>query len=313
MPWIKKGLIYSSNGNYDWNISHAQLPITEIIDDQKWRIYYSSRDKFNRSFPSYIDVEAGNPQNILYTHDKPILRLGKPGTFDDNGIMPTSILSYAGNKYLFYIGWNIGVTVPYHNSIGLAICKGNNDNFKKLSEGPIIDRSIVDPFFTGTAFVLLEDDVWKMWYLSCTKWEVMMNKIEPFYHIKYAESIDGIHWKRDGKVAIEYSGEREGGICSASIIKEKGLYKMWYSYRSKTDFRENPNASYRIGYAESLDGLKWQRMDKEVGIGLSVDGWDSIMLAYPNLIIWNNRKYMFYNGNGFGKTGFGYAVLEDID
>lgn len=311
MHWIKKGLIYSPVGNYEWNFSHSQVPITEILNDKRWRIYYSSRDKMNRSYTSYIDVEAGNPQNIIFIHNKPIIGLGKSGTFDDSGIMPTCILSNNGTKYLFYIGWNVGVTVPYHNSIGLAICNGNDNHFEKLSEGPIIDKSIVDPYFTGTAFVLLENKVWKMWYLSCTKWEIINNKFEPFYHIKYAESLDGIDWKREGTVAIDYSGEKEGGICSASVIKEKGLYKMWYSYRYCTDYRNNPNASYRIGYAESINGIKWRRMDKAVGIGLSSDGWDSLMLAYPNVIVWNNKKYMFYNGNGFGKTGFGYAVLEE--
>jgi hypothetical protein len=35
------------------------------------------------------------------------------------------------------------------------------------------------------------------------------------------------------------------------------------------------------------------------------------MMAYPFVIDINHRKYMFYNGNGFGKSGIGYAVLEE--
>ena len=64
------------------------------------------------------------------------------------------------------------------------------------------------------------------------------------------------------------------------------------------------------GYAESNDGLEWKRKDEEVGIETSDNGWDSEMLAYPYIYKHNEKIYMFYNGNGFGKSGFGYAELE---
>ena len=34
------------------------------------------------------------------------------------------------------------------------------------------------------------------------------------------------------------------------------------------------------------------------------------MIAYPNIYVHNNKKYMLYNGNTFGKSGFGYAVIK---
>jgi len=158
---------------------------------------------------------------------------------------------------------------------------------------------------------LIEDGVWRNWYLSCTRWEVVDGKPEPFYHLKYAESEDGIHWDRKGIVAIDYKSLEEGGIVKASVIKEEKLYKMWYSYRNGRDYRQNKTNSYRIGYAESIDGKIWQRMDEQVGIDVSQKGWDSEMLAYPHVIEHENKKFLFYNGNGFGQSGFGYAV-EDV-
>lgn len=312
MKWIKKGLIYCSKGEYDWNKSHAQIPIVDKLDKERLRIYYSTRDISNRSHISFIDVESTNPQNILYKHNKPILELGKQGTFDDSGQMPTCIVNVNNKKYLYYIGWNIGVTVPYHNSIGLAVANDNYSDFRKISEGPIIDRSPIDSYFTGTAFILSKNDLWRMWYLSCTKWEMINGKLEPFYHIKYAESKDGINWYREGKVAIDYKYDSEAGICSASVIEENGIYKMWYSYRFSKEYRSDKRTSYRIGYAESIDGIIWNRKDSEFLFrddNNDNNDWDSIMLAYPNVIKINESKYMFYNGNGFGKTGFGYAVL----
>ncbi len=311
MKWVKKGQIYIPNQKYNWNYSHAQVPVVEMINESIWRIYYSSRSIENKSTISYIEVEAGNPQNIIYEHHEPILPFGKLGTFDDSGLMPSSIVNYNNKKYLYYIGWTTRGTVPYHNSIGLAISHDGGKSFEKAFEGPVISVTHKEPYFTGTCYVMLENNIWKAWYLSCTKWELIQEKAEPFYHIKYAESLDGITWKREGVVAIDYNALSEGGIVSASVIKDGEIYKMWYGYRMAENYRTDLNQSYRIGYAESEDALIWQRKDNKAGINISEEGWDSGMISYPNVIVYQNKKYMFYNGNGFGKTGFGYAIMEN--
>ena len=76
---------------------------------------------------------------------------------------------------------------------------------------------------------------------------------------------------------------------------------MWYSYKV--------NSKYLIGYAESLDGVAWKRMDEEVGINLSIGGWDSEEIEYPHVFDHLDTRYMLYNGNNFGRTGFGIAKL----
>lgn len=309
MKWVKKGLIYEPKGQYDWNKSHAQLPIVDIIDKNRWRIYFASRDTQNQSRISYIEVEANCPQNLLYEHNEPILPLGRLGAFDESGMMPVGIVKFNDKKYLYYAGWSLKRTVPYHNSIGLIILS-NNNSFEKYSEGPLLDARQDEPYFTGTANVLIESGVWKMWYQSCTKWEIIQGQPEPFYHIKYSESSDGINWSRNGIVAIDYRDKFEGGISSASVLKENGIYKMWYSNRDAAAYRENKTKSYRIGYAESLNGIEWERKDASSGIDVSESGWDSEMIAYPFILRSQNKKYMFYNGNGFGKSGIGYAVSD---
>jgi hypothetical protein len=307
MNWVKKGLVYAPKGQYEWNKSHAQLPIVDFADERVWRIYFATRDANNRSNISYVEVEAGRPENILYEHNQTLLPFGKLGTFDESGIMPLCVVNHQGLKYLYYAGWTIRATITYHNSIGLAISRDNGRSYEKFADGPLFDIRPHEPYFTGTANVLVENGVWRMWYQSCTKWELLDGQPEPFYHIKYAESADGIRWRRDGTVAIDYKDESEGGICSASVIKDDGVYKMWYSYRRARDYRSNRLNSYRIGYAESSDGVAWTRRDQEAGIDVSSDGWDSEMIAYP-FVLQSNKKYLFYNGNGFGRTGFGYAV-----
>jgi len=307
ISWTKRGLIYSIDGRLPWARSHAQIPTVDVVDDNRLEVFFSSRDDANRSLIARMKVDAADPANILEIQPQPLLQLGLPGTFDDCGMMPSSIVNWQGLKYLYYIGWNVRNTVPYHNSIGLAVSDDGGCTYRRLFDGPVMDRTAEEPYFCATTCVRIENGVWRNWYLSCTGWESIGGRMEPLYHLKYAESDDGIHWRREGQIAIDYADAAEGGIVRASVCKDGALYRMWYSYRGHTDYRETRANSYRIGYAESADGMAWTRLDDQAGIGLSDNGWDSLMLAYPEVVDVGGRRYMFYNGNGFGQTGFGYA------
>jgi hypothetical protein len=311
MPWLKKGFIYRPEGLHGWDQTHAQV----VCVDNKYadivRVYYSARDEKGRCQASFLDLNANDLSEIVYIHPQTILTLGTAGLFDDCGIMPTWVLEVNNQKWLYYIGWTVRNTIPYHNSIGLAVSE-DGINFTKKFEGPVIHTIATEPYFNGNACVLKDDDgLFKVWYLNCTHWLEIDGKQEPCYHIKYGESTDGINWKREGIVAIDYKDNTERGIARPMVLKEDGIYKMWYSARAGSDFRTNASRSYRIGYAESLDGIKWTRKDDEVGIDVSADGWDSGMIAYPMVFNHRDQKVMFYNGNTFGKAGFGYAIWQD--
>ena len=307
--WKKKGIIYNVNGEFEWNKSHAQVPVVDVLSSCL-RIYYASRNVEGKSNISFIEVDKENPQKIIYKNKKPLFHFGNIGAFDDSGIMPSSIITIGDKKYLYYIGWTIRQTVPYQNAIGLAISEDGGKTFSKISEGPIISVNHIEPYFSGTSYVMLDNCLFKMWYLSCIKWEIFEGKPEPIYNIKYAESLDGINWSQTGKVAIQLNDD-EGGLVSASVIKQDGTYKMWFGKRKKSDYRSNIKNTYRIGYAESPDGINWIRKDDLSGIDVSENGWDSEMISYPNVVHSNNELFMFYNGNGFGKSGFGYAVWNN--
>jgi hypothetical protein len=310
MKWIKKGLIFKPEDNYEWMVSHASIPVADPINDEVLRIYFGTRDREGRSFPTYLEVLADDPREIRYVHDQPILSLGKLGTFDDNGIMPSWIVNHGSKKYLYYIGWNPQVTVAYRLSIGLAISDDGGKSFSKYSEGPICDRDVDEPYFNTAPCVVVDETRWKMWYVSCTGWEMINKRPEPRYHIKYAFSDDGIHWQRTNQVCIDYDSFT-AAIGRPCVFVTNGMYRMLYSYRSIENYRTDPGQSYRLGYAESSDGIHWLRRDNEVGIDKSVTGWDSEMLEYSHVFMSKRGTYLFYNGNGFGQSGFGYAVLRE--
>jgi hypothetical protein len=300
MRWEKLGLVFCPSGQTDWMQSHAAVPIADNIGNDLFKIYYSSRDKSNKSFTGYVVIDLKQPGQVVELSNSSVLAPGGLGEFDDSGAMATWLAKHGENEFLYYVGWNLGVTVPFRNSIGLATCKSGGQ-FARYADGPIIDRSMHEPHFCATCCVLPGDDIWRMWYQSCTGWKFYEGKPQHHYHIKYAESEDGIYWRRDGLVAIDYADESEYAIARPSVIHDKDCWRMWYSYRGD---------SYRIGYAESDDGRSWKRLDQSVGIDVSADGWDSEMIEYPFVFDHDGERYMLYNGNGYGKTGFGIARLK---
>ena len=298
--WRKLGLVYCPSGEQEWLRSHASVPIAEHIEGDTFRIYFSSRNQRNESHTAYVVVDLKDPRRILDLSLSPTLSPGELGGFDDSGAMATWLATHNGRKYLYYIGWNLGVTVPFRNSIGLAVSQ-DDGSFKRYAQGPIVDRTSEEPHFVASCCVLPSVDRWRMWYLSCTGWMMRAGKPEHRYHIKYAESVDGIHWQRAGVVAIDYVDEHEYAISRPSVVRDNDLWRMWFSCRG---------SAYRIGYAESHDGITWRRFDAKLGLGVSASGWDSDMVEYPFVFDHGGARYMLYNGNGYGRTGFGLAVLE---
>jgi predicted GH43/DUF377 family glycosyl hydrolase len=303
MRWIKEGLIFVPQDNFDWMVSHAMIPFAENMKGDRYRIYFAPRDQYNRSSVAYVEIDIKNPKKILDISPNPVLSPGELGTFEDSGILLSWIVDHENVKYLYYIGYNIGVTVPFRNFVGLAISHDQGTSFQKVSKAPLLERNSIDPYLTVTPCVLIEDCLWRMWYTSGTKWAMENDRPKHYYHIKYAESPDGIHWDRKGIVCIDYQNEDEYAIARPCVIKEEGFYRMWYCYRGE---------SYRIGYAESEDGIQWERKDEETGIDVSESGWDSEMIEYPFVFDHGGERYMLYNGNGYGKTGIGLAILEEV-
>lgn len=300
MKWRKLGRVFCPEGEFSWMISHAAVPVAEYLHDDEFIIYFASRDTTNRSHIGWVRIDLSNPTAILGISTQPVLSPGELGCFDDSGVMPTWIARTGESRYLYYIGWNLGVTVPFRNAIGLAVSEGQRE-FSRFSKGPIIDRTASEPHFCASCCVVPGEDFWRIWYLSCVAWTIEAGSPRHHYHIKYAESDDGVRWRREGIVTIGFGDPDEYAISRPSVILDRKSWQMWYSYRGDR---------YRIGYAESEDGRNWVRLDQLAGIDVSASGWDSEMVEYPYVFDHKGQRFMLYNGNGFGKTGFGIAALE---
>ncbi|MGA3058958.1 MAG: hypothetical protein ABSD92_01170 [Candidatus Bathyarchaeia archaeon] len=305
MNWEKKGLIYCANGKYSWAQKYAFPPNPMFLTDDVIRVYVAFCDANTVGRVGYVDVSAENPSVVLNMSEKPVLDIGTPGTFDENGVVPVSIVKVEDKLYLYYVGFQKGYKVRYYMFIGLAISDDFGQSFARYRRVPILDRTDKELLNRAGAFVVHNSNLFRMWYVAGSTWVIGLDgKLLPEYNMRYLESADGLNWGKEGKVCMNFGSEDEHGFGRPCIVQEKELYKMFYSVRLKSK-------GYQLGYAESKDGLNWTRKDKEIGITLSESGWDSETMSYPSLVRYHDRVYMFYCGNNCGETGFGYAVLKE--
>ena len=302
MNWRKLGLVFSSTGQYDWMASHASYPQPQLLTGDVYRIYFSSRDTDQRSSVGFIDVDITKPFSLLGLSSKPVLGPGELGSFDDSGVSVGCLVEAPdGNTYLYYLGWNLGVTVLWRNSIGLAIRRGNSAEFERVSQAPVLDRNESDPFTLTYPWVMRDAGRWRMWYGSHLTWG---SGGKDWVHVlKHAQSNSGLVWQPTGRIALPFASTDERALTKPCIIKDQDIYKMWFSACHK-------DGRYKIGYAESDDGINWQRMDDVCGLQPSESGFDSESVEYAAVFDHRGQRYLLYNGNQYGKTGFGLALWD---
>ena len=308
MQWRKQGLIFCPQGEEGWMNTHSQVP-TALLTKDCVRVYFSTRPTHNLSLTTYVDLDPTNLSKIIHLNKTSIIECGPPGSFDEHGIMPSCAIDNNGTIFMYYTGWSRGTTIPYWNGIGLAVSEDGGATFKKMFAGPILERTPHEPFTAMSPFVYRHGAAWHMYYSSGIGWAQVNGKYEPLYIIKYAHSTDGITWQQPNKTCIEpLHAEEANTRCTVVEINKR--FHMWYSYRGSQQFRAAGQSSYRIGYAHSDNLIDWTRADDDAGITVSNAGWDSIMVEYPYIVKLGQQWVMFYNGNNFGETGFGYATLE---
>lgn len=303
MRWAKRGVIHAPDGTSDWAVQSALQPTPLRLSDDVVRLFVGFRDAVGVGRVGYIDVDANNPSRVLAVSQTPVLDVGVPGAFDDNGVIPSAVAQHGGRVYLHYAGYQLGVKVRFTVLGGLAVSDDGGQTFRRLGPVPALERTPEELFFRVAHTALYEDGRWRVWYGGGNRWVRDGEKTLPVYDIRYLESADGMTFPRAGRVVMENAGPDEHRVARPYVIRHRGLYKMFYSIgtRSKT---------YRLGYAESPDGLAWRRLDATLGLDVSPGGWDSRMMAYSSVVLHGERAYLFYNGNDYGATGVGYAELE---
>jgi hypothetical protein len=304
MKWHKLGLLYcpSSTGRHPKLISHAANPLPIRIEKDVYRIFFSGRDLENRSSVGAVDIDILKRQ-IIKEYPHPFVEYGPEGSFYSHGISIGNYYEVNGTRYILFMGWQIPNGKHWQGEIGRLILKPDL-TLASESEMPYISIDNTDPVSLSYPWVMqTETGEYSMWYGSTVNWNA--GNGEMLHVINYASSLDGHQWIRKG-LSIPYELGVAQAFSRPTIMGNKTTgYEMWFSYRS------GRGEKYRIGYAFSQDGEKWELLLCGSGIDVSETGWDSEMVEYPFVFEHSGQRYMLYNGNGYGKTGFGLAVLDD--
>lgn len=317
MKWRKLGHLFDPHEHRlpDGCTAFAQSPQALVFDDFV-RIYFSTRradvNGQYLSYVTYVEVDR-DMRSVLRISDRSVMSLGALGTFDEHGIFPMNIVRHGAEVRAYTCGWSRRVSVPVETAIGLAVSHDDGRSFERVGAGPVMGPTPSEPFLVGDPFVIADGGRWHMWYIFGTSWTAAPEGERGparVYKIAYASSADGYAWQRDSRLII--ADRLDDAECQAlpTVFRCDGRWHMYFCYRHATDFRTSRTRGYRLGYAYSDDLRTWTRDDAAAGIEVSETGWDSEMQCYPHVFWGGDAAYMLYNGNAFGRSGFGVARLE---
>ena len=303
--WEKLGQLYTpaSPLRHAKLSSHAANPLPVHLEDDVFRVFFSGRDAENRSSVGAVDIDIVALE-VIREFDEPMLVHGPDASFYGDGISIGNLYDTDEGRFILFMGWSNRSGEHWRGEVG-RIRVDEDLGLQVDSAKPLLGRNAEDPVSLSYPWVHRYGlKTWRMWYGSTVSWDA--GNGEMLHVIKQATSSDGVTWHRDG-LAVGYSINDAQAFSRPTVVVDKtGRHQMWYSYRGR------PGVAYRIGYAESADGINWVRRDAQAGIDVSASGWDSEMVAYPYVFRHGERAYMLYNGNGYGQSGFGLARLATV-
>jgi len=304
MKWKKLGKIFEINENYkkDWMFSHSANPTALLLNDNVFRVFFSTRDVNNKSNVGFFDMEIEEKISILNVSNIPSLLHGGKGSIDEYGIGIGSLFNDGTNIFMSYMAWQIPKNKHWRGDIAIVKLSDDKQIFIPKSVSLLLGTDLQeDKISLSYPYIYYYEGNHYMWYGSTETW--MHDNGEMIHTIKLAISKDLKIWQRLG-TKLELQLGKAQAFSRPTVIKICDKYHMWFSYRGNKD-------KYKIGYAISKDLINWDSFyNQDNTIIVSDKGWDSEMVCYPCVFEFNNTLYMLYNGNGYGKTGIGLAVLE---
>jgi hypothetical protein len=303
--WEKLGRLYAPkiSGQHPKLLTHAANPLPLHMTGDVFRIFFSGRDDQNRSSVGAVDVDIVQLK-VITEHHAPFFEHGPVGSFYSDGVSIGNCYAADDSRYVLFMGWQSSLRGHWRGDIGRLIVTPEVA-LKLEGEDLFMGSDLTDPISLSYPWVQPSSEGgFNMWYGSTLTWDA--GNGEMLHVIHHASSHDGHQWHRSG-LAVPFELGRAQAFSRPTVVQnKKGDFEMWFSYRSGSGDK------YCIGYATSENGVSWKLDLDNAGIAVSDSGWDSEMIEYPSVFDHAGSRYMLYNGNGFGETGFGLAVLDGL-
>jgi len=301
--WEKIGKIFEvdAKNRSPWMYSHSSNPTPYYLENDIFRVFFSTRDAENKSNVGFFDLDLKllKVENVSL---EPSLEHGVYGEVDESGIGVGCFLKNQKNVMMYYMAWQTPNNEHWRGDIATAILGHDEKKMHKPSNNVMLGINSEDKISLSYPFILQHEDVHHLWYGSTESWDC--GNGEMLHVIKHAYSKDLKNWIFRGCCIKPELGKSQA-FSRPVVVNLHNKWHMWYSYRGNQD-------KYKIGYAFSDNMLDWITCNnnKNVIYAGDSDAWDSEMVCYPYVFHHADKLYMLYNGNSYGKTGIGLAVAE---
>lgn len=305
----------SGNG---FDAARCMNPWAVKVDDQ-WRLYYSGAADSGRQAICMATAPAGDPSK--WQRRGAVLKPDSaPGAFDHKWCVLPHVIQVAPDKYHLYYTGNCGTGKGLSSFPGMGLATSSDGmHWEKYENNPILAPSGKQGDDDGIGIaggsvlqVNLPDGSkqFRFYYTGCPT-TGDSHQLDQQKRICLATSDDGIHWQKQGAV-LRRDPERdyEDIAVAGPVVRQlpDKTFVMWYSaIGTRWGY-------YCICYCESDDGISWRRGEKyEDNLQLAPQGagWEAQMVEYPSIIRCCDKLWMFYCGNGYGKTGIGAAQCHE--
>ena len=301
--WRKLGRVFEAAMTHGY--THGSHPCALHLKGDTFLLAFTCRDANRRShiFLAHAEI-SGDDFRFL---GQPTLALspGPTGAFDCDGTISVCFVQNEGRIYLYYVGWQNLPDAIWTVGTGRLIVDAEALTLTREFPGPVFGQDKHNPLFVGATAFHVDAGFWQTWYNSGIIWERRGSGWFHRYGIHYGWSKDGVDWVSQPGLCIPFRDEHEYAFGRPTVYVAGGTYFMWFACRATKEID-----AYRMGFATSRDGITWDRDDTLAGIDVSPGAWDGEMICYPYVIEHRGRMYMLYNGNGYGRTGFGLAILD---
>jgi predicted GH43/DUF377 family glycosyl hydrolase len=225
--------------------------------------------------------------------------LGFTALWDDGGVGFPCVM-YDGTTYkMWFTGHG---STPDNGQIGYAV-SDDGVNWEKYNNNPVLKVGATDEWdelYVEFPVVIFDGTEYKMWYHG------QLDPSAQSSSIGYATSPDGITWTKYGNNPVLQSGDNweEGSVTTGDVIFDGSIYKMWYTGRY--------SRRGGVGYAESSDGINWQKHTANPVLTKGESGtWEETMVYEPDVMLIDSTYHMWYSGMGLGGVRLGYATSPD--
>ena len=294
--WDRIGWIDPPVGLGEWCTSHLSIPFCISKNASEFRVYFSSRDSDQRSHIGWVDVQF-NSENSLKTNfgTSPLVSPGVPGTFDEHGVSGSFFEIVNNSLRIWNFGWQRSSGKAWSNAIGL-VEKSVYDTELTVKNKLVVKSNEFENYGLAYPYLISQNSIRHLFYGAFDLYGIPSLNQPYSYVSKRAEIGNDLILSDRSRMIDHLSGN--SAQSRPCIIRDGNGYRAWISVKGE-------GYEIRSAYSEDLRNWKWS--EDRYGLRASGMNGESREVCYSHVVEFAGSRMMFFNGDGFGKTGIGIA------